>query len=363
MPLSPFDALTDRIYEAAIVPGFWPNVLQAFCDVSDAFGGVLFAANSQYSGWVASPDMTAPFAEFVARGWAERNPRPGRAVQRKLTGFVGDRDLFSPEEMDADPTYEYLRSKGLGWCAGIVAPIPCGDIIVFSWERRYEAGPFDPETIQSFNGMASHLRRAALVAARLGLEKARTAAETMGALGLPAAVLSRSNQLLLTNDLFEKFVPSLFQDYTKRLVIRDVRADALLKNALDRTNADSSSFVQVLSVPIAARHDLPPMVVHIVPIRLAAQDVFSAAKCLIVITALTKEAGPDATLIQGLFDLTPAEARVAKAIAAGLQIREIAAIHEVSISTVQTQLKSVSAKTGTSRQSELVLLLSRATFA
>ena len=100
-------------------------------------------------------------------------------------------------------------------------------------------GPFDPETIQSFNGMASHLRRAALVAARLGLEKARTAAETMGALGLPAAVLSRSNQLLSTNDLFEKFVPSLFQDYTKRLVIRDVRADALLKNALDRTNQDS----------------------------------------------------------------------------------------------------------------------------
>jgi hypothetical protein len=40
----------------------------------------------------------------------------------------------------------------------------------------------------------------------------------------------------------------------------------------------------------------------------------------------------------------------------------IAAIHNVSIFTVQTQLKSVRAKRGTFRQSELVLPLSGATF-
>jgi DNA-binding CsgD family transcriptional regulator len=101
------------------------------------------------------------------------------------------------------------------------------------------------------------------------------------------------------------------------------------------------------------------MIVHVVPILRAAQDVFSSAACLLVVTELTFSAGPEATLLRGLFDLTPAEARVAQAVAEGMTPSEIASKQHISIGTVRTHLKSAFAKTGTTRQTELAILLSR----
>jgi DNA-binding CsgD family transcriptional regulator len=359
-PLATFEAFTDQIYEAAIVPELWPEVLSSIAKACNSIGGVLFAANPQFVGGIASPELTSIFAEFVKQGWAARNPRPVRAAQRRLRGFVSDHDLFTPEEMDADLAYAFMRSLGVGWCAGLAAPMPTGDLVVFSWERRFKDGPFDSTTLQSMNAMTGHLSRAALVAARLGLEKARAAAETMSAIGLPAAVLSPSTRLLVANELFQRFVPSLAQDRKEGLVIMDARADALLRQALCRVTGKAGHCGEIQSIPVAAKKDRLPMVIHVVPIRRRAQDVFSAATCMLVMTELNQAPGIEATLIQGLFDLTPAEARIAQAIVSGLQVKEIAKRHGVSMGTVRLQVKSVLAKTGTSRQLELVRLLSGA---
>jgi DNA-binding CsgD family transcriptional regulator len=65
----------------------------------------------------------------------------------------------------------------------------------------------------------------------------------------------------------------------------------------------------------------------------------------------------DPYVVATAFDLTPGEARVAVAAADGLSPESIASRHAVSIHTVRTQLRAVFAKTGTSRQAELVSLL------
>ena len=354
-----FDAMIDQIYEAALVPELWPDVLQSFCEASSSFGGALFATNPHFSGWVASPGMVGLVTSFFEHGWAAKNPRTARAVERVLVGFVRDHDLLSQDEIETHPAYRFLRENGGGWCAGIVTPVPSGDNIVFSWERRYADGPFSREEIGCFNSVAGPLRRAALVASRLGLEKARAAAETMRALGLLAAVLSRANRVLLTNDLFEKFIPSVFQDGAQRCAITDPRADTLLKGVLEQMNAGQSSSGSLHSLPIAGSPERGPMVVHVVPIRRAAHDIFNAAACLLVVTELDRCAGPDATILRGLFDLTPAEAKVAQCVAEGMAPSEIATKHDISIETVRTHLKSAFAKTGTTRQTELAILLSR----
>ncbi|MBG0808378.1 helix-turn-helix transcriptional regulator [Methylosinus sp. H3A] len=358
--MSKFEALADRIYEAAVVPEFWPEVLDAISTLSGSVGGILFATNAQFSGWTASPRMAPMFAEFVERGWAARNPRPARGRAFNAAGFVSDHELFSPEEMDADPTYAYLRSQGLGWCAGKIAIPPTGDTLIFSWEKRFADGPFDRAMLDSLDAIGGHLARAALIAARLGLERARAAAETMRALGLPAAVLSRSHRLLLANDLFARFVPSLVQDRRERAIITDMRVDALFAQALARLRIVGAP-AGLQSLPVPAREGNRPLVLHLAPIRGAAQDVFAAGDILLIVTELTIGATPDAALLQGLFDLTPAEARVARAIAAGRPASEIAGAHGVSAETVRTQLRAVFAKTGVSRQVDLVRLLSGAT--
>jgi DNA-binding CsgD family transcriptional regulator len=62
-------------------------------------------------------------------------------------------------------------------------------------------------------------------------------------------------------------------------------------------------------------------------------------------------------VLQGLFDLTPAEARVARAFGEAQTMEVFAKTVGVSLETVRSQLKSVLAKTGLSRQQELVHLL------
>ncbi len=103
------------------------------------------------------------------------------------------------------------------------------------------------------------------------------------------------------------------------------------------------------------------MVVHLVPIRRAARDIFTTAASIIVVTPVSRSEAPSATVIQGLFDLTPAEARVARLIAGGDSVNEIAAASSTSAGTVRNQLKSVFAKTGVNRQGDLISLLSNVT--
>ena len=70
---------------------------------------------------------------------------------------------------------------------------------------------------------------------------------------------------------------------------------------------------------------------------------------------------PDADLQEApfrrRFGLTPAEWRVAAALYEGASLNELAAASDVSINTVRAQLRSVYAKTGVHRQSELVRLM------
>jgi DNA-binding CsgD family transcriptional regulator len=61
-----------------------------------------------------------------------------------------------------------------------------------------------------------------------------------------------------------------------------------------------------------------------------------------------------------LYNLSPAELRVASALLTGKSPEEYAQEAGVTLNTVRTQVKSLFQKTGTHRQSELVSVLSRA---
>jgi DNA-binding CsgD family transcriptional regulator len=355
----------DRIYEAAVVPEMWPDVLEAISGPSNAVGGLLFTTSERSGGWMASP---APYADmmrnFIACGWNDGNiTRLVRSNEYRLRGgrgFFTDQDIYTPEELETDPSCAHFRSLGGGLFAGTSAALPCGDVVYIGWERNHALGPFPAETINAFNRLASHLQRSALVAGRLGLERARTAAETMRAIGLPTAVLSWTAKLLVANDLFAPLIPGVVQDRHSRLTFVDSRSDNQFEQIVGRLRSGQLYPDQIHSLPIAARHDRPPMVAHVVPIRRKAQDVFLAANSMLVITPLSGGTSPHIGLIQGLLDLTATEARVAQAIARGAQPQEIALSLGVKIGTIRTHMKAIFAKTGTSRQAELALLLSGA---
>lgn len=78
---------------------------------------------------------------------------------------------------------------------------------------------------------------------------------------------------------------------------------------------------------------------------------------LLVLHEPSNERKFDPFIIGEIFGLTPAESRVAVCVAQGKSIEKIAQDYGVLQSTIRSQLKSIFAKTGTGRQSEIASLL------
>ena len=115
----------------------------------------------------------------------------------------------------------------------------------------------------------------------------------------------------------------------------------------------------VWSIPIPRIGEHPPAIVHLLPVRGAARDVFARGLAVMVVTSFAPPSAPQAALLHGLFDLTPAEARLAALVGSGLPPREAAKNLGITEETARTVLKRVFSKTGVSRQSELAALLTK----
>jgi DNA-binding CsgD family transcriptional regulator len=82
------------------------------------------------------------------------------------------------------------------------------------------------------------------------------------------------------------------------------------------------------------------------------------ALALVTMSNLDQQTSPGRHLID-MFGLTAAESRLAAEIAAGRRLDVLAEEHRVRMTTLRTQLRAIYGKTGTSRQAELVHLVSR----
>lgn len=351
------DILIEKIYEAAFIPEIWPEILQDIADTVDSVGGTVFVTDlSRVPRWISSGSIHGVLTDWVADGWITKNQRTHRMVALGHAGFVTASDVFSPDELAADREHqEFLRPRGLGSSTGTFIPMPTGEVVVYSFERGLHLPPITRAEIGVVDSLRPHLARTGAIAARLGLERARTAAETFELLGLPAATLSDAGRVRATNRLFDTLIPSTFLDREARLGLRDSSADGLLRRYLQTGSAARRGLVA--SIPVPAAHDDPPYIVHLLPVCGAAHDLFSNVGWMCVAMPVAPQEVPGAEVLQGLFDLTPAEAKAAKALTSGETVNSLAAHLGLSRETIRSQLKSIFAKTGVSRQADLIALL------
>ena len=99
------------------------------------------------------------------------------------------------------------------------------------------------------------------------------------------------------------------------------------------------------------------MVAHVIPLRRTARDLFVHCAGVLVISPVTLPKAPPVELVQSLFDLTAAEARVAPSLTMGQTVDEIASENGVSSHSVRTQVRGVLEKTGSRRQADVIALL------
>jgi len=317
----------------------------------------LFAWDGQSAKWRATPGlMTDTMAVFERDGWAARNTRAKRSAALRHAGFVTDHDILTPEEIEADPMYtDFLRPHGVGWGAGSLIPVPSGEILVFNLERAYERGPVERWFVDQLDALRPHLARAALLSARLGLERARAMANALETIGLPGAVIGLEGHVLASNPSLDRLDRQVIARGFGRIAFANPSANRLLNEALSHLRSAERT---VRSIVVPGVNEHPALVAHVVPIRRSAHDIFSRGEGLLILTPVDTVRAPSASLLDALFDLSPAEARVARSLTEGESIAEIAARTGLSEGTVRSQVKAILQKTGLNRQAELVGLLS-----
>jgi DNA-binding CsgD family transcriptional regulator len=348
--------LIDRIYECAFAPDLWPGVLDELARIADAHGGFLFAANEKVLNWTASEQMRGNVQRFVNGDWLTRGQRMRRLVGARHAGFLTEYDLYTEAELAADPIYRDLMwPAGFGWGVATAVPLPTGDMVCLSIERTRERGPVEQEVVRQLDILRPHLARGALLSARLQLERARAASETLALIGLPALVMDDHGKVLAANHLIEALTGHVHWRANDRVSLKDRAADALFQQALITFGLDTGAPVR--SFALRGADPDAAMVAHAVPIRGTARDIFVRCAGILVLTPVALPNAPPVELIQSLFDLSPAEARVARHLATGSTVGEIASADGVSTNTVRTQVRGVLEKTGLRRQTEVVALL------
>ena len=109
-------------------------------------------------------------------------------------------------------------------------------------------------------------------------------------------------------------------------------------------------------VVVVERDGEPPLVAQAISGKRANDRAAFAS--VISLSHLHDTQIPSEALLSRIYNLTPAETRIAQGISRGDSLEEIAANLAIRISTARTQLASIFEKTNTRRQAKLVAILS-----
>jgi DNA-binding CsgD family transcriptional regulator len=352
--------LVDRIYEAAFVPELWPGVLHTLAERSGSAAGsfIVFGDDLRATKYAAT-DLIRPVMDDISAAdeWQSTDAIRVLFLMRPTFKFIYDADYYSREVMDSyDPRTSRTRPLGLGGQVGYFLVTPNREVAVFAMERWLDNDRPSKEELEGLDAVRPHLARAAVVSARLELEHARATAHALQAIGLPAAVLSRTGRVRATNPLFDAMNSVFVATAYGGMAIVDPAANALFRVAVEATTANVEPLVR--SIPVKANGDVPPLVIHLLPLRRSAHDIFSGSDILVAATAVgANNATPSPTILTALFDLTPSEARLAVALTQGRSLKAIVADSGITTGTARKYLEIICHKTGTHSQAQLVALL------
>ena len=348
------DSFIDQVYEAAVVPDRWPVLLDRIGQHFDAKGGLIFTASTDGTRWIGGGEVVDIMQEFMAAGWMAHNDRPARVLARNHPGFLTELDVMTDDETRELPVFrDFLRPKGCFATAGTFVNGLNDDKMIVSVEGFLDHDA-SHAAVPYLDSLRPHLGRAVQLTSQFKLERMKGQVEALNAIGAAACVLNARGVLKVANARFESELGSLFYEGGARIHLADRSADEQLSAALSRLSSTSGTgcSIVVRGANAAAR------VLHVIPIRGQANDLFINVTALVVLTNPVEPIHFSIAFVQQLFDMTPAEARVASLIGMeGRTLQEVADYSGVSINTVKSQLRSVFEKTGTKRQAELVRLL------
>jgi len=335
--------------------------MDAICSAIGTTGAALLQSD------IRTPDvpMTASVSEFMKSYFDNQlhinDVRASRGVPLLLGGqsVVTDQDLFTSEqEMLHDPLYAHAAKWNLRWWAGV--GFRSGSALwALALQRTSREGPFEASTIEALASLPARLTETATLSKAVGRAALLTATNALDLVRKPAIALDRLGRVIDTNPAAEGLFSDDLRIADQRLLVHDRAAASELDRLVDRLRNTSDSVALEVAPIVVQRAKLPTVIIRVLPVDGAARNPFLGARAILILSDGARKRLPELEILKRAFDLTMAEARLARLIASGASLEQAAAAIGVARETVRNQLKAIFIKSDTHRQSELVALLAR----
>lgn len=354
------------MYDASIEPSEWPVFLKKLSDVQGGASIGMVAHNSaDNSGKLSYSVLCDPIWQMKyedhlseADVFVERL----KHVQNE-TGVWQGCELIDDAELVGSEFYtDWLSPQDLFHTVHCVAMRGEQLVVTLGAGRPQSAGHFNQSELQVWELLIPHIRRsvqiqklnADLTAARNvmdgGLSRRSVGLILTTGDGAIADINGFADQILAEDDGLTLRAGKLVVDKKRE----QDRLDILLRSAANIVVTDPNAGGGFLNV--SRRSGREPYKVLVTP-ALGGMPFFDRKYPAAAVYLLDPEKDIELNLreLQQLFDLTYTESTVAASIIKGMDVNETATTLRISSNTVRTHLKRVFAKTGTKKQSQLVL--------
>lgn len=354
-------AASSNLGEVIVDPTLWPQMMAEICAAAGATGAALLQSDIRTPDIPRTESVDHCFKYYFASGWQTHDTRAERTVPLLARGqaVVTDQDIVTPEEMYKLDFYnECALAFGLPWFAGV--GLWAGSALwAMVIQRTEQQGPFEPHETRILSLLSPRLTEIATLSKAVGQATLHGIGNALHLVAQPAIALDHFGSVLETNAAGEEIFDDEFFVHNRRIVAYDQHASRALEVLVDQLRSTEDTAPLPVTPMIVRRTAKQPLVIRVLPVAGPARTPFLGARVLLLLSDLQRRLQPPASILSHIFGLTPAEARLASVMAAGISIERAADQLGLSRATVRNQLKAVFAKTATHRQSELVALLCR----
>lgn len=373
---SELDEVVARLYEAGagLAGVSWAQALAGMLRVLQAHAVVLLTMDVSRSALLFHAEAgDAPPEALLdyTRSYHLIDPRLARLLPMAAGRWAHCHEVFDDAFVAADPFYqEFFLPYGGRWSSGIKL-MEEGDVaVIFAVTRRLDQGPLVGDAFVLCERLAWHVTKAYRLSQLRVLpdDGPGVVSAALHQLSVPVFLLDGECQVRFSNRSAGSLMSSGGALYALdgRLALRHPDNDrafrAVAKSLYGKAGDDRFPASAYLPLAVSGHEGvaqpersrvLGMMLSSLLPERTIGAFGFNPS-LLAVAYVLQGASTPDPAVVASAFGLTRAEARIAIAITLGLSVEQIAEQRCKAVSTVRSQVKSMLAKMGCTRQSEVV---------
>ena len=368
--------LIDQIYGASVDDRLWSSVLGELRALLDCEGSTLFFTDNRLRPIDSFFENHVP-PEAVSSYQAHYHSvdiRLHRAIPNSIGKIVTDGDLVDEAIINGHEFYQdFLRPIGHRYIISAILDLNDGVFAFASCHRGLKQDHADQAALDQAVLLIPHLHRGLQLRRRLTEVRAteQAALEVLDRLGHAVFLINKQGRVVWQNVTADK----LLQQRDGLMTIDgELRTEAprttrelvaLIRSAIEAVDKPRNKPGGLMTIARPSLQRAYQVLVTPLPkapsLNVAAGVLDSIPAAAVFVTDPETASAPRAQILAKLYHLTPAEAKLATALASGMSTKAYADQEERSIHYVRWLLKQVEAKTDTRRIADLIRLLTSQT--